>query len=76
MRHEGKAFVFVADGNGRFRRQTIEIGVESGEYAEVLSGLTVGQEVVSKGAFVLKSELLLEGDEELKTALPPGVASP
>ena len=77
MRHEGKAFVFVADGNGRFRRQTIEIGVESGEYAEVLSGLTVGQEVVSKGAFVLKSELLLEGDEELsKTARPPGVASP
>jgi len=77
MRHEGKAFVFVADGNGRFRRQTIEIGVESGEYAEVVSGLTAGQEVVSKGAFVLKSELLLEGDEELrKTARPLGVASP
>ncbi|MEI6037075.1 MAG: efflux RND transporter periplasmic adaptor subunit [Planctomycetota bacterium] len=77
MRHEGKAFVFVAEGNDRFRRQTIGIGVENGDYAEVVSGLTAGQDVVSKGAFVLKSELLLEGDEDLtKAAQPPGVASP
>lgn len=64
MRHEGKEFVFVPDGKDRYRRVDIETGIENGEYREVKAGLTAGQEVVSRGAFILKSELLLEGDEE------------
>jgi cobalt-zinc-cadmium efflux system membrane fusion protein len=64
LRHEGKSFVFVPDGPDRFRRVDVITGVESGDLLEVTSGLAVGQQVVSRGAFVLKSELLLEKDAE------------
>ena len=64
MRHEGKSFVFVPDGPDRFRRVDVITGVESGDLLEVTSGLAVGQQVVSRGAFVLKSELLLEKEAE------------
>jgi len=60
MRHEGRAFVFVPEGNGRFRRVDVKTGLESGDLVEVAGGLSPGQEVVAQGAFVLKSELLLE----------------
>ena len=62
MRHEGKEFVFVPEGEGRFRRVNVETGSKGDEFVEVKSGLEVGQKVVARGAFILKSELLL--DEE------------
>jgi cobalt-zinc-cadmium efflux system membrane fusion protein len=52
--------VFVPDGPEQFRRVDVTTGIESGDDIEVISGLAVGQQVVSHGAFVLKSELLLE----------------
>ena len=64
MRHEGKSFVFVPDGAERFRRVGVTTGIESGDFVEVTRGLTGGQQVVSRGAFVLKSELLLEKETE------------
>ena len=64
MRHEGKSFVFVPDGPERFRRVGVTTGIESGDFVEVTRGLAVGQQVVSRGAFVLKSELLLEKETE------------
>jgi multidrug efflux pump subunit AcrA (membrane-fusion protein) len=60
LRHEGRSFVFVPDGPGRYRRVDVKTGIESGDRVEVTEGLTAGQEVVVQGAFVLKSELLLE----------------
>lgn len=62
MRHEGKAFVFVPDGADRYRRVDIEPGIEEDGFVEVKRGLEAGQRVVSKGAFLLKSELLLEDE--------------
>lgn len=62
MRHEGQAFVFVPEGQGRFRRVNIETGAESGDRVEVKSGLEAGRQVVAGGAFTLKSELLLEDE--------------
>ena len=64
MRHERKAFVFVRDGEDRFRRVDVTTGIASGEFLEVTAGLVVGQQVVSRGAFVLKSELLLEKEAD------------
>ena len=64
MRHERKSFVFVPEGADRFRRVGVTTGIESGDFVEVTRGLTVGQQVVSHGAFVLKSELLLEKEAE------------
>lgn len=62
MRHEGQAFVFVPAGDGRYRRVNIEAGPESDDVVEVKSGLEAGQQVVVRGAFTLKSELLLEDE--------------
>jgi len=64
MQHDGKSFVFLPDGPERFRRVDIATGVESGDSIEVVRGLAAGQQVVSRGAFVLKSELLLEQEAE------------
>jgi cobalt-zinc-cadmium efflux system membrane fusion protein len=62
MRHEGQAFVFVPEGEGRYRRVNVEVGDDSDGFVEVKRGLEAGQQVVARGAFVLKSELLLEDE--------------
>jgi cobalt-zinc-cadmium efflux system membrane fusion protein len=64
MRHERRAFVFVPAGSDRYRRVDVEVGAEVGGSVEVKSGLTAGEQVVADGAFLLKSELLLEPDED------------
>jgi cobalt-zinc-cadmium efflux system membrane fusion protein len=64
LRHEGQAFVFVPLGDGRYRRVDIEAGTEAGGFVEVKSGLKAGERVVARGAFLLKSELLLEEEEQ------------
>lgn len=61
-RHEGQAFVFVPEGEGRFRRVDVQTGIEHAGFVEVTQGLEAGQQVVSRGAFLLKSELLLEDE--------------
>lgn len=61
VEHERHKFVFVpGQRDGEFVRKNIEAGRDDGEWIEVLSGLAPGTRVVSQGAFVLKSELLLE----------------
>ena len=64
LRHEGRAFVFVPAGANRFRRVDIEAGADTAGFVEVKSGLRAGEQVVARGAFLLKSELLLEEEEE------------
>ncbi len=59
---EGETCVFVAQDGG-YQRQVIQTGRRSGDLVEVTAGLEVGQQLVTTGAFVLKSELLLEGEE-------------
>ncbi|MFN9369183.1 MAG: efflux RND transporter periplasmic adaptor subunit [Planctomycetia bacterium] len=68
MRHEGRAFVFVPEAAGRYRRVDIETGQDEGGFVEVKRGLQEGQQVVTRGAFLLKSELLLEKEEEAGAA--------
>jgi membrane fusion protein, heavy metal efflux system len=63
MRHENQPFVFVPAGERTFRRVDIELGLEAGDHVEVISGLSAGDQVVERGAFYLKSELLLEREE-------------
>lgn len=63
MRHESQAFVFVPVGPDSFRRVDVQTGFESAATVEILSGLTSGEQVVDRGAFFLKSELLLEREE-------------
>jgi len=63
VRHEGQAFVFQPVGEGRYRRADVVTGIESGQRVEIVSGIRAGEPVVVSGAFVLKSELLLENEE-------------
>ena len=64
LQHQGHSFVFTTDGSSEFRRAEIVPGMNSGGMIEVVSGLQQGQKVVSGGAFYLKSELLLQGEDK------------
>lgn len=64
VQHDDKQFVFVEIGKGTFQRVDIVTGVASKEWIEITEGLSLGQNVVDHGAFLLKSELLLEGESE------------
>lgn len=48
--------VILALGNGRFKAQPIKVGIESGEYYQVLSGLTSKEMVVTSAQFLIDSE--------------------
>ena len=54
---EGRKCVFIKDDHG-FEPAFIEIGLDNTSHVEVLSGLTAGQEYVTKGAFALKSKIV------------------
>ncbi|HEX9248959.1 MAG TPA: efflux RND transporter periplasmic adaptor subunit [Gemmatimonadaceae bacterium] len=51
-----RALVFVDLGNGKLNAQTVRLGRTGGDYAEVLSGLTPGQRVVTSAQFLIDSE--------------------
>ena len=56
---EGEAIVIVALGGGRFRPVTVQIGEEAGGLVRVLSGLSVGDRVVTSAQFLIDSEARL-----------------
>lgn len=53
-------YVFVREGKTRFRALRVRTGEKSATEIEVLSGLEPKTEVVTQGAFILKSELSKE----------------
>jgi cobalt-zinc-cadmium efflux system membrane fusion protein len=63
MRHENQPFVFVPEGERKFRRVDVELGLETNDRIEIVAGLNAGDAIVDRGAFYLKSELLLEREE-------------
>ena len=63
MQHEGKTFVFAEQETGRFARMDVITGMETPEWVEIRRGLKGGENIVTQGAFILKSELLLEREE-------------
>ncbi len=50
----GMAVVFVQAGGESFERRTVRLGAREGDWVEVLDGLTPGQRVVSRGAYLVK----------------------
>ncbi len=63
IQHERRQFVFVEESPGVFRDVDIVPGLRNADWIEVQHGLTPGMKVVSRGAFALKGELLLEPEE-------------
>lgn len=48
--------VIVALGKGRYKAQAVKLGIESGDYYQVLSGLKAGDKVVTSAQFLIDSE--------------------
>ncbi|WP_197356371.1 efflux RND transporter periplasmic adaptor subunit [Aureliella helgolandensis] len=64
LQHENQQFVFVDVGGGVFKRVDVSTGQASDDWVEITKGLSPGQLVVTSGAFLLKSEFLLQGEGE------------
>lgn len=52
--------VVVALGQGRFRAQPVEAGIESGDRVAILGGLAAGERVVTSAQFLIDSEANVE----------------
>ena len=50
--------VFVALGNGRFEKRIVKTGLKQLSRVEATAGLKEGENVVSEGGFILKSEMM------------------
>jgi len=60
QRDRQKQFVFVQRDAETFEARDIKLGVSNGERVTVLDGLSQGEQIVTNGGFILKSELLGE----------------
>lgn len=60
QRDRDRQFVFVQRDPESFEARDVKLGESNGIIVKVLDGLREGEPVVTKGAFVLKSELLGE----------------
>ena len=56
-----RSFVIVADDDTHFRPTRVRVGTEQGGRSEILEGLTLGQNVVASGQFLIDSEANLRG---------------
>jgi len=63
LEHDHQTFVFSPVAEDEFRRVNIITGLRVDDMVEVVSGLNIGERVVSSGGFYLKSEMLLKGEE-------------
>ncbi len=62
---DGERVVFVQTSADSFEPRTVKTAPATAGLVEVVSGVTAGEKVVTKGAFILKSEMLksrLQGD--------------
>jgi Cu(I)/Ag(I) efflux system membrane fusion protein len=72
--HSGtQAVVFVALPNGKFQPREVKLGPSDGQSVEVLSGVEVGDGVVTRANFLVDSESRLRAS---LAALPGGVPKP
>jgi Cu(I)/Ag(I) efflux system membrane fusion protein len=56
-----KFIVFVDHGGGKLEPREIEVGIQSGDYYEVVSGLNEGERVVSSANFLVDAESRIQG---------------
>jgi len=67
-----RSVVIVADDASHFRPALVQVGAEYAGNSEILDGLTVGQQVVASGQFLIDSEASLRGAFENLTGAKPG----
>lgn len=57
LREGDRDYIFTTDGAGTFQRRFVQIGLRTNDYAEVLSGIELGEQVITDGLFILESLL-------------------
>lgn len=62
--HEGRSFVFIHQGQGRFAIRDVRLGRRNDRFVEILEGIQPQEMVVTKGGFALKSQMLASLLEE------------
>lgn len=62
--YEGRSFVFIHLGDGRFEVRDVTTGGKTDESVEITEGIKTGEEVVVQGGFALKSKMLASLLEE------------
>jgi Cu(I)/Ag(I) efflux system membrane fusion protein len=66
--------VYLAKGDGRFAPVEVRLGLRAGDFYPVIAGLKEGDQVASRGAFLLDSQLQIQGLPSL--FYPEGQAMP
>jgi Cu(I)/Ag(I) efflux system membrane fusion protein len=56
-----KFIVFVDHGGGKLEPRQVEVGLHSGDYYEVISGLNEGDRVVASANFLIDAESRVQG---------------
>jgi len=51
-----RSLVIVAEDGGHFRPALVQVGAEQGGKAEIVEGLSAGQQVAASGQFLIDSE--------------------
>lgn len=54
LEEQGNFYVYVQTGGERFQKREVKLGVTDGVYVQLLSGVTEGERVVTKGAYQIK----------------------
>ncbi len=56
-----KFIVFVDHGGGKLEPRQVELGLHSGDYYEVISGLSEGERIVASANFLIDAESRIQG---------------
>lgn len=56
QRMENQTVVFVKEGN-TYEMRPVTLGIGDGDYIEVKSGLSIGEQYVSQGSFIVKADV-------------------
>jgi cobalt-zinc-cadmium efflux system membrane fusion protein len=66
---DGKSVVFTpGDNPGEFQPHPVQVGAKRGDRVEIRSGLRAGERIVTRNAFLIKSQAMKGqmGDEDEK----------
>ncbi len=53
--------VIIALGEGKFEARNVTVGIESGDYVEIIAGIDAGDNIVTSGQFLIDSEASMRG---------------
>ena len=60
--------VIVSLGEGRYQPRKVIVGIEAGDWVEILSGLDAGEMIVTSGQFLIDSEASIKASLQRMTA--------